>query len=54
MGIIEIITLAFLNLLVIAGAVYSVVYEDAPIHERVQVFGVGIAILIGIFLSLLG
>jgi len=42
----------FLFILVILGAIYVNEYEEAPLNERIQIFGVGFGIYIGIILLL--
>lgn len=38
-------------LLIFTGGVYIIEYEDAPFWQRLQVFGVGLGMYIGIILA---
>ena len=42
------ITLFFLISLIFLGGAYITIYEKAPIHERIQIFGVGVGIYVGV------
>lgn len=42
----------FLLVLVVSGGIFVTMKEDAPVWERVQVLGVGYAILIGALLRI--
>jgi len=44
------ISAIFLMVLIFIGAVYISVYEQAPLWERIQVFGVGFGIYCGLIL----
>ena len=48
------LTKLFILALIICGGVYITYYEDAPLSHRLQVFGVGFGMYVGLILLSLG
>lgn len=48
------IVLIFLLILIVIGGLYITNYEQAPLFERIQIFGVGLGIYVGIILQVYG
>ena len=42
------IALIFLITLIFLGGVYITKYEKAPLYERIQIYGVGVGIYVGL------